>query len=88
MITESNLKMAERLLAKESFFDHRAMRRSIDHYEQLKKSMTNNRRALCNSTVIKPSLPVLTVLSRKKEASSGAKNKVALNYEEELYDPE
>ena len=49
--------MAERLLAKESFMGHKNLRRSIDQYEQLKKSMCNNRRVLHPASQIKPGLP-------------------------------
>jgi hypothetical protein len=57
MITEANLRMAERLLAKESCLDHRAMRKSIEQYEQLKRAMTNNRRVLYASSITRSSLP-------------------------------
>ena len=67
MITESNLKMAERLLAKESFFDHKAMRRSIDEYEQVKRTMNNNRRILFAGSPDRTSLPALP---QKKDMSS------------------
>ena len=59
MITESNVRMAERLLAKESFVGQKNMRRSIDEYEQLKKTMSNNRRVLHPTSVFKSSLPAI-----------------------------
>ena len=63
MITESNVRMAERLLARESYVGPKAMRRSIDEYENLKRTMSNNRKVLHPTSVFKPSLPAI---ERKK----------------------
>lgn len=53
MITEMNLKMAERLLAKESSLDRKSMRKSMEKYESIKKTMNNNKRAMYVSSQFK-----------------------------------
>lgn len=46
MITEMNQQMAERMLTRESQFGQNNMRKSIEQYERLKRTMANNKRAL------------------------------------------
>lgn len=67
MITEMNAQMAERLLARESQFDHKAMRKSIEEYESIKKTMSNNKKAMMSSKT-RPSLPAL---DRKADSRKG-----------------
>lgn len=59
--------MAERLLAKESFLDHKAMRKSIEQYEHLKRAMSNNKKALYSPSLVRTSLPSI---DRKKQMKS------------------
>jgi hypothetical protein len=46
MITEMNQQMAERMLTRESHLGQGSMRRSIQHYERIKRTIANNKRAL------------------------------------------
>ena len=60
-ITEMNQQMAERLLSKESHFDYKAMRKSMEQYERIKKTMINNKKAMAT-------LQPLPSIAPKKES--------------------
>lgn len=59
MITEMNLKMAERLLTKQSSLDRKLMRRSMEQYETIKKTIANNKKAMYASIQYQSGLPLL-----------------------------
>ena len=54
-----NQRMAERLMMKESTLSYKAMRRSIEEYERIKKTMNNNKKAL--NTTNGATLPSLSL---------------------------
>ena len=56
MITEMNQQMAERMLTRESHLGQGSMRRSIQHYERIKRTITNNKRALSLPRAALPAL--------------------------------
>jgi len=49
VISESNNQLAIRLITNRSRFDHSIVKRDIQQYEKLKKTLYNNRKALLNS---------------------------------------
>lgn len=79
MITEMNQQMAERLLSRESQLDRKAMRRSMQQYEKLKKTMINNRKVLSGSGQLGPSLPVFL---KKTWRNSEEKGIMKIKYEQ------
>ena len=79
MITEMNQQMAERLLNRESQLDHKAMRRSMQQYQKLKKTMINNRRLLSKSGQLGPSLPVFF---KNSQRNSEEKDIMKVKYEQ------
>ena len=76
------------MLAKDSFVGHKNMRRSIDEYEQLKRTMSNNRKVLHPSSVFKSSLPAIDK-RREMMSESCVKKNVTISYHEESsFNPE
>lgn len=59
MITEVNHRFAERLISRESVFNSRIMRRDIEEYEKLKRTLSNNKKALKTSLVFHDTLKSL-----------------------------
>jgi len=62
-----NEQMAERMLNKSSHLDHKYMQRSIEQYERIKKTMTNNRRVLSLSIAHHSLAPLPSISTKKGE---------------------
>ncbi len=76
--------MAERMLNKGSQFDYRTMRKSIDQYEKIKRTLSNNKRALSTSYVRSP-LPLIA-LGKSKVNIQAKKRTVPIKFEESSED--
>lgn len=55
-----NQQMADRMLHRNSQLDHKIMKKSMDEYVKIKKTITNNKRALSVSRVTGP-LPTISL---------------------------
>lgn len=75
-----NEKLAERMLTKESQLDYRAMRKSMEEYERIKRTISNNKRAL--STSYAP-LPLPNISQHTSKSKVAQKNQqILIKYEE------
>lgn len=61
-----NQQMADRMLHQSSQLDHKIMRKSMEEYEKIKKTICNNKRALSVSRVIGP-LPTISLNRSSKK---------------------
>ena len=76
MITEMNQRMAERLLLKESALSYKKMRRSIENYESIKRTMNNNRRVVTHGP--QDTLPGLSVSLKRSRITDCRKSRARL----------
>ena len=71
MITEMNNQMAVRMLKEESMLGQKNMRKSLEQYERIKRTMINNKRAMSTHNV--RNLPVIPLKKSKIQLNLRAK---------------
>jgi hypothetical protein len=69
------------MLTKESQLDYKTMRKSIEEYEKIKKTMNNNKRAL-STNYIPNSLPTIGLTKSKVKITAKDKPSMVIKYEE------
>ena len=75
-----NERMAERMLTKESQLDHKSMRRSMEEYERIKRTISNNKKALSSSCAPMPLPNISQHTSKSKVARKNPQ--MLIKYEE------
>lgn len=74
-----NEKMAERMLTKESYLDYRGMRKSMEEYERIKRTISNNKKALATSCA----QPLPNISQHTSKSKVTQKNQqIIIKYEE------